>query len=76
MSYKITRTDPVYCQVTDANLGTKTTVLPNTYETRGLAVKLALRMTQGEYDGCGDSYFGVVDSRDARKSSRVASLGW
>lgn len=61
MAFWIIRTSPVYCQITDGQIGSTSRGIPYAYETQALAHKLAGRMEQESYDGCGDDHFWVAE---------------
>jgi hypothetical protein len=70
MSYQIVRISPVYCQITDAMIGSKATHLPYAYHNKEYAMKLAACMTDEAYLECGDFHFVVVEYGKSAYSSR------
>lgn len=60
MGYQILRTTPVHCPIRDGIIGSKTTALPNSYETIDCAIAIMGRLEQDNSDGCGDDIFGVA----------------
>jgi hypothetical protein len=58
--FRIYELRPVYCPITDAQIGTKAVPLPMTYWSELLAHKLAGRIERDHYENCGDSTYRVV----------------
>lgn len=61
MKYQIVCVYPIFSPFTDALIGAKAQRLPMAYTVKALAEKLAGRMTQANYEGCGDDQFVVVE---------------
>lgn len=62
MTYQIIRGYPLHDWSTDAIIGTGYCPLPMTYYSKALALKLAARLHQQAYDGCGDDHYEVIST--------------
>jgi hypothetical protein len=58
--FQIWETQPVYCQITDGQIGSTSRPLPMVYRSEALARKLAARIETEHYENCGDGSFSVV----------------
>lgn len=60
-TYQIIRIVPNYNSFTDALIGYSAHPLPMSYVNEKLAHKLAGRLTDADYEACGDDTFAVVE---------------
>lgn len=60
MNFRIWRVQPVYCPIHDGLIGSRAYALPMTYFVGALAARLASRMTQENYENCGDDQFVAI----------------
>jgi hypothetical protein len=58
--FQIWETQPVYCGITDAQIGTESKPKLYCYRSEALARKLAARMTTEHYEACGDGWFEAI----------------
>jgi len=58
--FQIVEVIPTYCRITDACIGSQEWSRSHLYLTHALALKIAERQAQKNYDNCGESDFVVV----------------
>lgn len=72
MSFQIFRVAPWHCPLTDGLVGSKVFPLPMVYSNQRLAEKLAGRLSDAEYEGCGDDHFVAAPVGQGPASRRSA----